>query len=96
MNHNKPVPIRAEGLNVVSELIDEEDDLVKHTLIIYVDQFVNFSKNYVDHKGVLRLEIVKRKQPSSKGHDHWCRVATNKTNPCVTNGIIPKKPNELR
>jgi len=90
--NNKPVTIKAEGVAIYSELMDEDDGTVKHTLVIYNDQFHAFCKQYANHKDITRLEIVKKKFLSSKGHDHLLRVASSRTATCVVNdGVVPTK-----
>ena len=89
---NKPVTIKAEGIAIYTDVMDEEDGTVKHTLVIYNEQFHAFCRQYENHKQITRIEIVKKRHLSSKGHDHFLRVASSRTNTCVVNdGVVPVK-----
>src|SRR4051812_21164332 len=90
MTTPKPQTIAVKGVDIRTTVIDEKDDIVKHTQIFYMKQFNDFANQYVDHNGVFRMEIVKRRTQSPQGHEHWMRVASTLTNPCITSGVIPK------
>jgi hypothetical protein len=96
MTPGKPTPVQVKGIDIRTTVIDEQDDVVKHTITFY-PEFDQWKKGYVDEKGRFRMEIVKRKTPSTSGHEYWPRLASSLTNPCVTDEIIPKavKANDL-
>lgn len=65
---------RAEGVEVITQIIDEKDKVLRHILTINNGQFIPCLKQYADPKGITTFEVVKRRELSVKGHSHWLRV----------------------
>ncbi len=73
--YDKPIPISVEGMDIRTTVIDEVDDVVKISQNINIELFLAFARKHENHRGWVTIEIVKRKTPSSKGHNYWARVA---------------------
>lgn len=71
MNLNPAYPVA--GVEVVTVVIDVNDNTIKHVLNINFPQFVNSAKYFTNENNYLQVEIVKRRNPSPKGHLFWAR-----------------------
>jgi hypothetical protein len=71
--------IRADGVEIISEIIDEKDNVVKHTLTFNIGQFTSCLNKNANRIGLAKFEIVKRREPSYKGHTHWLRLSYKAT-----------------
>lgn len=78
MEQGKPQVIPVKGVSVKEKVVNpdskDEDKILRFDLDINLDELYNDLKQYRNHNGFAKVQIVKRRKPSPKGHNYYMRI----------------------